>query len=96
MQALSSLCSGRAQVQYIGYFDTEEAAAFAYDEAILRLRGPTAQINFPAGAEPAPAAAAAAAAEAPLQAAPDAAQACTACCLIVPLLYFWGRCLCML
>ncbi len=35
------------QVQYIGYFDTEEEAAVAYDREILRQRGPTAQTNLP-------------------------------------------------
>lgn len=34
-------------MQYIGYFDTEEEAARAYDREILRVR-PTAQTNFPA------------------------------------------------
>lgn len=35
------------QVQYIGYFDTEEEAAVAYDKEILRQRGPAAQTNYP-------------------------------------------------
>ncbi len=35
------------QVQYIGYFDSEEEAALAYDRDILRVR-PAAQTNFPA------------------------------------------------
>lgn len=36
-----------SQVQYIGYFDTEEDAAVAYDREIVQQRGPSAQTNFP-------------------------------------------------
>ena len=39
------------QVKYIGYYDTEEEAARAYDRAILRIK-PGAQINFPAADYP--------------------------------------------
>lgn len=35
------------QVQYIGYYELEEDAARAYDRAILQLRGPSMQTNFP-------------------------------------------------
>lgn len=35
-----------AKVLYIGSFDSEEAAARAYDLAVLRLRGPSARTNF--------------------------------------------------
>ncbi|KAK9833931.1 hypothetical protein WJX74_010135 [Apatococcus lobatus] len=35
-----------SKVQYIGYFDTEEAAAVAYDKEIVKQRGPKAQTNF--------------------------------------------------
>ncbi|KAK9868199.1 hypothetical protein WJX84_001531 [Apatococcus fuscideae] len=36
-----------SKVQYIGYFDTEEDAAVAYDREIVQQRGPSAQTNFP-------------------------------------------------
>ncbi len=32
---------------HLGTFGSEEAAAVAYDRAVLRLRGPGAALNFP-------------------------------------------------
>lgn len=37
---------GQKQVS-LGYFDTENAAALAYDAKAIRLRGANAQLNFP-------------------------------------------------
>ncbi len=33
-------------VRHLGYFDDEEAAAKAYDRAVIQLRGPAAPTNF--------------------------------------------------
>ncbi len=33
------------QVNYIGYFETEEGAARAYDTAVVQARGSTAQVR---------------------------------------------------
>eukprot|EP00884_Botryococcus_braunii_P009510 jgi/Botrbrau1/18560/Bobra.0367s0009.2 len=41
-------CWNGSKVQYIGYYESEEDAARAYDTAILQLRGPLMQTNFPA------------------------------------------------
>jgi hypothetical protein len=45
---------GQKQVS-LGYYDSEEAAARAYDAKALRLRGPNASVNFRASSsEPLP------------------------------------------
>ena len=38
-------CCCIAQVKYIGYFETEEGAARAYDKAVVQTRGSTAQVR---------------------------------------------------
>jgi hypothetical protein len=43
------LCS---QVKYIGYFDTEEEAARAYDKGILSLKGIGSHTNYPVSEYP--------------------------------------------
>lgn len=37
----------RRSAHHLGYFDDEEAAARAYDEAAVTWRGPDAAVNFP-------------------------------------------------
>lgn len=41
-----SLCLLR-RFLHLGYFDTEQAAVLAYDEAALDFYGPNARLNFP-------------------------------------------------
>ena len=36
-----------AEVHHVGYFEQEEDAAHAYDEAVVRIRGPGAPVNYP-------------------------------------------------
>ena len=36
-----------AEVHHLGYFEFEEDAAQAYDQAVLRIRGPNAPTNYP-------------------------------------------------
>jgi len=36
-----------AEVHHLGYFEYEEDAAHAYDQAVLRIRGPNAPTNYP-------------------------------------------------
>ncbi|KAL4513614.1 hypothetical protein Ndes2526B_g05222 [Nannochloris sp. 'desiccata'] len=36
-----------AEVHHLGYFEREEDAAHAYDQALLRIRGPNAPTNYP-------------------------------------------------
>lgn len=41
---VSTLC-GTTQVKYIGYYETEEGAAHAYDKAVVQTRGSAAQVR---------------------------------------------------
>ena len=36
-----------SQARYLGYFATEESAAYMYDRAAIGVRGPEASLNFP-------------------------------------------------
>ncbi len=38
-------CCGTTQVKYIGYYETEEGAARAYDKAVVQTRGSAAQVR---------------------------------------------------
>ena len=44
--ALRRLTAGSKPV-HIGYFDSQETAARAYDQESLKLRGPNSNLNFP-------------------------------------------------
>ena len=39
-------CAGSKPV-HIGYFDSQQGAARAYDQEAIRLRGPNTSLNFP-------------------------------------------------
>ena len=40
------VCAGSKPV-HIGYFDSQQGAARAYDQEAIRLRGPNTSLNFP-------------------------------------------------